>query len=156
MSKSPVLRLLSGFSFLVLFAAALILFAGAPRGAMAQAGRGGMPGDFDYYVLALSWSPTFCSGQGRGDGDGRGGSDGAYGEDRGYGGGYGGGGYDGGATARIAGMAAATAAVDMMAGATARIADMAAATAAAVDTMAGATAAARDMAGGIPMSNAAE
>ena len=126
---------------------------------MAQAGRGGMPGDFDYYVLALSWSPTFCSGQGRGDGGGRGGSDGAYGEDRGYGGGYGGGGgYDGRrATARIAGMAAATAAaVDMMAGATARIADMAAATAAAVDTMAGATAAARDMAGGIPMSNAAE
>ena len=62
-----------------------------------------MPGDFDYYVLALSWSPTFCSGQGRGDGGGRGGYDGAYGEDRwggggygyGYGGGGGGGGYDG-------------------------------------------------------------
>jgi ribonuclease T2 len=84
---------LSGFSFLVFFAAASILFAGAPQGAMAQAGRGGVPGDFDYYVLALSWSPTFCSGQGRGDGDGRGGSDGAYGEYRGYGGGYGGGGY---------------------------------------------------------------
>lgn len=93
MSKKPVLRLLSGFSFLVLFAALLILFAGAPRGAMAQGNRGGMPGDFDYYVLALSWSPTFCSGQGRGDG-------GVYGEDRGSGGGYGygyggGGGYNG-------------------------------------------------------------
>ena len=98
MSKKPVHRLLSGFSFLVLFAAALILFAGAPRGAMAQGDRGGMPGDFDYYVLALSWSPTFCSGQGRGDGGGRGGYDGAYGGDRGAGGGYGyggGGGYDG-------------------------------------------------------------
>lgn len=23
-------------------------------------GRGGTPGDFDFYVLALSWSPTFC------------------------------------------------------------------------------------------------
>ena len=127
MSKSPVLRLLSGFSFLVLFAAALILFAGAPRGAMAQAGRGGMPGDFDYYVLALSWSPTFCSGQGRGDGRRPPRLMTAP-------------------MARIAGMAAATAAVDMMAGATARIADMAAATAAAVDTMAGATARIADMA----------
>ena len=87
MSKTPVLRLLSGL--LVVIPAALILFAGVPRGAMAQGDRGGMPGDFDYYVLALSWSPTFCSGQGRGDGGGRGGYDGAYGGDRGAGGGYG-------------------------------------------------------------------
>ena len=108
MSKKPVLRLLSGFSFLVLFVAALILFAGAPQGAMAQSDRGGMPGDFDYYVLALSWSPTFCSGQGRGDGGGRGGSDGAYGEDAG-----------------AADTATATAAVDTMAGATAVARDMA-------------------------------
>ena len=94
MSKKPVFRSLSGFSFTVLFAAALVLFAGAQRGAMAQGDRGGTPGDFDYYVLALSWSPTFCSGQGRGDGGGRG-YDGAYGEDRGYGGGYSGGGNEG-------------------------------------------------------------
>jgi ribonuclease T2 len=31
---------------------------GAP--AQAQYGRGGAPGDFDFYVLALSWSPGFC------------------------------------------------------------------------------------------------
>ena len=26
---------------------------------------GGKPGKFDYYVLALSWSPTYCAGAGR-------------------------------------------------------------------------------------------
>jgi ribonuclease T2 len=26
--------------------------------------RGGRPGDFDFYVLALSWSPAFCNGEG--------------------------------------------------------------------------------------------
>ncbi len=31
----------------------------APK-AGAQGDRGGMPGDFDYYILALSWSPTYC------------------------------------------------------------------------------------------------
>jgi len=37
--------------------AALVLVAGAP----ARAGPGvDEPGRFDYYVLALSWSPTFC------------------------------------------------------------------------------------------------
>ena len=34
-------------------------------GAAAQGGgRGGTPGVFDFYVLALSWSPTYCAGQG--------------------------------------------------------------------------------------------
>jgi ribonuclease T2 len=32
--------------------------------AQAQERRGGPPGDFDFYVLALSWSPSFCSGGG--------------------------------------------------------------------------------------------
>ncbi|MFC6791155.1 ribonuclease T [Methylobacterium komagatae] len=27
-------------------------------------GRRGSPGDFDFYVLALSWSPTYCEGEG--------------------------------------------------------------------------------------------
>lgn len=30
--------------------------------------RGGTPGQFDFYVLALSWSPAFCDGQGNGRG----------------------------------------------------------------------------------------
>ncbi len=53
----------SAYQF-VLFAAALTLWAAAaPSGAQAQGDRGAMPGDFDYYVLSLSWSPTYCSGQ---------------------------------------------------------------------------------------------
>ena len=28
---------------------------------------GGQPGEFDYYALTLSWSPTYCDGQGRND-----------------------------------------------------------------------------------------
>jgi ribonuclease T2 len=33
-----------------------------PPGAWAQSGsRGGTPGEFDFYVLALSWSPGFCA-----------------------------------------------------------------------------------------------
>lgn len=32
--------------------------------ALAQERRGGAPGDFDFYVLALSWSPTFCESGG--------------------------------------------------------------------------------------------
>jgi ribonuclease T2 len=45
------------------FATAALLVAG---GAFAQGRgefRGGAPGDFDYYVLALSWSPTFCASE---------------------------------------------------------------------------------------------
>ncbi len=84
MSKKLFVRHLRGFSFWVLLAAALTIVSGAPHRALAQGDRGGMPGDFDYYVLALSWSPTYCSGQSAG-----GERDGQYGEDRGAnGGGY--------------------------------------------------------------------
>ncbi|MCP8937017.1 ribonuclease T2 [Alsobacter sp. SYSU M60028] len=39
----------------------------AATGSQAQERRGATPGDFDFYVLALSWSPGFC-GAGGGDG----------------------------------------------------------------------------------------
>jgi len=80
-----------GFLRAVLLAAALTAFAAAPIEARAQADRGGMPGDFDYYVLALSWSPTYCNGRSgdddgnRGGYDNRGGYNGQYGDDS-YGG----------------------------------------------------------------------
>ncbi|NVK35281.1 MAG: ribonuclease T2 [Rhodobacteraceae bacterium] len=45
-------------SFLVFF-----VLASASPDSPAQAG--GTPGDFDYYVLALSWSPTYCKQAGR-------------------------------------------------------------------------------------------
>lgn len=48
-----------------LFSAALALLA-ASAGAHAQGNaqrRGGTPGDFDFYVLALSWSPSFCQSE---------------------------------------------------------------------------------------------
>lgn len=32
--------------------------------AQERSGRGGTPGDFDFYVLALSWSPGFCELEG--------------------------------------------------------------------------------------------
>lgn len=34
--------------------------------ALGRDGRGGTPGDFDFYVLALSWSPGFCELEGGG------------------------------------------------------------------------------------------
>jgi ribonuclease T2 len=40
------------FSFIFIFAVT----------AFAQDGRTNQPGKFDYYVLALSWSPTYCAG----------------------------------------------------------------------------------------------
>jgi ribonuclease T2 len=71
--------------------AVVVLLAGAQR-ALAQGERGGAPGDFDYYILALSWSPTFCNGQASRDGGGYdngsryGNRDSGYGgERRGYG-----------------------------------------------------------------------
>src|SRR6202000_516739 len=42
---------------LVLSAAALL----ASPPASAQDGRQNTPGQFDYYVLSLSWSPSFCA-----------------------------------------------------------------------------------------------
>ena len=46
-------------------AAAALLAAVSPALAREQ----GRAGEFDYYALVLSWSPTYCEGQGR-DGDG--------------------------------------------------------------------------------------
>jgi ribonuclease T2 len=45
----------------LLRAVAIAAFVLLPTLASAQgASRGATPGDFDFYVLALSWSPTFC------------------------------------------------------------------------------------------------
>jgi ribonuclease T2 len=43
--------------------AGLVLMLAASTTASAQ-GRGGAPGEFDFYVLALSWSPGFCALEG--------------------------------------------------------------------------------------------
>lgn len=78
MSKNPMRGKDRSLSGLLMLAAAMALFAAAAQEVRAQADRGGMPGDFDYYVLSLSWSPTYCSG---GEGN-----RGEYDDDRGYGG----------------------------------------------------------------------
>jgi ribonuclease T2 len=44
-------------------AVAAILFL-SPAGAQAQDRRQNEPGNFDFYVLALSWSPSFCEASG--------------------------------------------------------------------------------------------
>lgn len=50
-------------------AAGLLGFCLAAVSAAAQSERrGGPPGDFDFYVLALSWSPGFCATEGDGKG----------------------------------------------------------------------------------------
>lgn len=41
-------------------AALSLLCLGAAASAQGFGSRGGTPGDFDFYVLALSWSPGFC------------------------------------------------------------------------------------------------
>ncbi len=43
----------------------LFLIAASAEG---RGDRGGEPGEFDYYTLSLSWSPTYCLEEGRGDG----------------------------------------------------------------------------------------
>jgi ribonuclease T2 len=49
------------FRFLVCLALAASAFITAPAGtASAQDRRQNAPGEFDFYVLALSWSPSFC------------------------------------------------------------------------------------------------
>ena len=49
--------------------AALIALPGAGEArSRGSRGGGGEPGQFDYYALALSWSPTFCESKERGDG----------------------------------------------------------------------------------------
>jgi ribonuclease T2 len=47
-------------SLFILFACLLSI------SAQAQRKLGGEPGKFDFYVLALSWSPSFCEGKSRG------------------------------------------------------------------------------------------
>jgi ribonuclease T2 len=56
MAKAALRLLLS------LFAAAVVGF--SPSMAVAQDGRQNTPGQFDFYVLALSWSPSFCDARG--------------------------------------------------------------------------------------------
>jgi ribonuclease T2 len=86
MRNEPVISLGKAFIRSLLLAAALATgVAGFSIEGRAQADRGGMPGDFDYYMLALSWSPAYCDGRGGGEGGDRGQYDGQYG-----GGGYGG------------------------------------------------------------------
>jgi ribonuclease T2 len=92
MSNKPVISPGKGFVRSFLLAALLAIgVVGFSIESRAQGDRGGMPGDFDYYILALSWSPTYCSGRSGDDGD-RGQSDdqyggGRYGDRRGYSGG---------------------------------------------------------------------
>jgi ribonuclease T2 len=54
---------LSALKASVALAFALLFF--IPFLANARDNRGGAPGEFDYYVLALSWSPGFCELEGR-------------------------------------------------------------------------------------------
>jgi len=62
-------RMLTSFACLLL--AAVIGF-GATTSASAQDRRQNAPGEFDFYVLSLSWSPSFCEGAAeRGNGGGR-------------------------------------------------------------------------------------
>ena len=41
---------------------ALLALLFTPRAATAQDPRQSAPGQFDFYVLSLSWSPSFCAG----------------------------------------------------------------------------------------------
>jgi ribonuclease T2 len=75
------------FRFVFLAASIAAACALAPASSHAQGARGAEAGDFDYYVLSLSWSPTYCDTH---EGGERGGRDRYYDRDRGYGG-YGGG-----------------------------------------------------------------
>ena len=47
--------------------AAMLLVVATPFAGSARAG--GVPGDFDFWVLSLSWSPTYCAGPGAARGD---------------------------------------------------------------------------------------
>lgn len=48
---------------------ALFFAFGSGSGLTGHARAGGVAGEFDYYVLALSWSPTYCEAHGRGRGE---------------------------------------------------------------------------------------
>src|SRR5664279_4894228 len=71
------------FRFVFLAASVAVTCALAPTVSRAQGTRGAEPGDFDYYVLALSWSPTYCdTHEGGGGGRGRYDRDSGHGHDR--------------------------------------------------------------------------
>jgi ribonuclease T2 len=74
------------FSLSAIAAAAAVALCALTPVARAQADRGGMPGDFDYYVLALSWSPAYCDGRGGDEDGGRGANENGYDNGRRYGG----------------------------------------------------------------------
>jgi ribonuclease T2 len=63
------------FRFAIFAASVAAVCAFSCLSASAQGERGATPGDFDYYILALSWSPTYCGGRGGDDDGGRGGDD---------------------------------------------------------------------------------
>src|SRR5215831_15816500 len=46
----------------VMLRVALLALLLTPRAATAQDPRQNTPGQFDFYVLSLSWSPSFCAG----------------------------------------------------------------------------------------------
>lgn len=50
----------AGFRVAVVAAFTAFCVAGMARDAAAQNAAANLPGDFDFYVLALSWSPGFC------------------------------------------------------------------------------------------------
>ena len=52
-------------AFVALIAAAAVIIAGAPLPASAQDARQNEPGQFDFYVLSLSWSPSYCEAAGK-------------------------------------------------------------------------------------------
>lgn len=50
---------MSRLAFIVFACLALLL---TPQAATAEDARQNAPGQFDFYVLSLSWSPSFCAG----------------------------------------------------------------------------------------------
>src|SRR5271167_1387789 len=58
---SSMLRLFRSLISLRLLAGAVLAGLGAATPAPAQDSRQNAPGQFDFYVLSLSWSPTFCA-----------------------------------------------------------------------------------------------
>jgi ribonuclease T2 len=58
--SSLVRRLIPSLAFAAVLGAGLLGAALAARPAAAQDQRQNSPGEFDFYVLSLSWSPSFC------------------------------------------------------------------------------------------------
>src|ERR1017187_2554770 len=57
---SSMLRLFRSLISLRLLVGAVLAGLGAAGPALAQDSRQNAPGEFDFYVLSLSWSPSFC------------------------------------------------------------------------------------------------